>query len=54
MAIHELKLEDWDTHDQFAKDIADEPLETDKAEYRYASTTDFQGTKVFQILNDYL
>ncbi|KAJ5095341.1 hypothetical protein NUU61_004697 [Penicillium alfredii] len=43
-----------DAHDQFAKDIADEPLETDKAEYRYAGTTDFPGTKVFPILNDYL
>ncbi|KAF7594723.1 hypothetical protein BBP40_008430 [Aspergillus hancockii] len=55
MSTLQLQLEDWDVHDQSTQDVVDELAETDrKAEYRYARTTDFRGTKVFRILDDFL
>jgi hypothetical protein len=50
-----LNLEDWDFHEQSSGDMVDDLSQPDeKAEYRYAGTTDFRGTVVFQILNDFL
>jgi hypothetical protein len=50
-----LNLEDWDFHEQSSGDMVDDLSQPDeKAEYRYAGTTDFRGTTVFQILKDFL